>query len=105
MGQRQSGRTTEQLLSAPQGAIYVWPHHHSLFYPKALAVHVGRADLVFCPAAWLEHADNFVGRRSPVVIDHAAWELIGSAALQGVRYLRDVGRLSGSLDLAKEDAA
>ena len=91
---RQSGRTTAQMLSAPQGAIYVWPVHRSLSYAKSLAGHLGRVDIGVAPAAWL--TDNHAAfARSPVVVDHACHEmgLIGGREMATIDRLRDRGRL------------
>jgi hypothetical protein len=84
--QRQTGRTTFQLSDAPKGAIYVWPHAHSLGYPKRIARQIGREDITIISEEMFR-TDFIQGKRDVlVVIDHAtkltnegwrAWELAG----------------------------
>ncbi len=68
---RQTGVTTKQMQDAPQGAIYVWLNSQ-LNYPRKLAEHLGRRDLVIVPAACV-NLGTVVGRRERVsmVADHA----------------------------------
>lgn len=65
---RGMGQTTLQMQKAPQGAHYVWPDK-DLSYPKALAHHLGRDDLVIHDDDWLETPAAFK-HREPVVLDH-----------------------------------
>ena len=66
---RGTGRTTEQMRAAPEGAIYVWVNS-VLAYPKGLAHHLGRSDLEVVPESWLE-PKRVRGLTRPVVLDHA----------------------------------
>ena len=45
MSDRQTGRTTQQMLDAPVGAVFVWCNS-ALTYPKILAHGLQRDDLV-----------------------------------------------------------
>ena len=67
---RQTGRTTNQMLSAPAKAIFVWCNDH-IGYPRDLARAIGRTDLIIRPAGWLTDR-NVKGRAAKqVVVDHA----------------------------------
>ena len=92
---RQSGWTTEQMLAAPHGSIYIWPVHRTLAYAKSLAQHIGRVDLCIAPLGWLASPSNTTGCRSPVVVDHAAVDALryGSMEHTGWCALRDRGRV------------
>lgn len=68
---RQTGRTTRQMLAAPKNSFYVWANE-SLSYPRSLAMKLDRNDLQIKPLSWLR-LDNVRGRRIlTVTIDHAA---------------------------------
>lgn len=68
---RQSGRTTDQILNAPHGALFVWCNS-VCSYPRGLAGFLGRTDLVVVSPQWLNR-DSWRGCRfSGVVVDHAA---------------------------------
>jgi hypothetical protein len=84
VGGRQSGRTTQALLAAPKGAVYVWVNHR-LEYPKALAHKLGRDDLKIVSPKWIEDR-RWVGMEFPAMdIDHEThfterqWELYWEA--------------------------
>lgn len=69
---RGTGRTTKQILAAPQGAVFVWTNAY-LSYPKHLAFSLGRQDLLIVPPLWLEHPGGYIGRKlTGLVLDHAA---------------------------------
>lgn len=70
MRERGSGVTTEQMQSAPHGAIYIWCNSE-LSYPKNLARALHREDLEIRPLSWANER-GLHGTR-PIVIDHAAW--------------------------------
>jgi hypothetical protein len=57
----QTGRTTKQMLKAPQRAIYVWPNH-DLEYPKQLAKTLNRTDLIIVGPSWLQDSTSFRGK-------------------------------------------
>lgn len=68
--ERQTGRTTKQMLEADQGAIYVWPYAISIkSYARPLAHHLGRQDLKIIPAS--EFTPERCRGTSNIVIDHA----------------------------------
>jgi len=68
---RGSGRTTRQMQDAPIGGIFVWVNS-MVSYPKSLAKHLGRDDLVIQPLHWLR-IENIAGRDGlKIVVDHAA---------------------------------
>lgn len=68
---RGSGRTTRQMQDAPIGGIFVWVNS-MVSYPKSLARHLGRDDLVIQPLHWLR-IENIAGRDGlKIVVDHAA---------------------------------
>lgn len=67
-----TGRTTRQMQTAPQGALYVW-HNVRLGFPRNLARELGRTDLVIVSPLWLSNGQQWFGRVWPgVVVDHAA---------------------------------
>jgi hypothetical protein len=70
---RGTGRTTKQILAAPENAVYVWPVSGSMYYIKYLVLDLGRADLKIVS---LEHfcTNYHRGLRAPVVVDHACWQ-------------------------------
>ena len=66
---RKPGRTTNQMLSAPKGALYIWCNSN-LEYPHRLALALGRSDLRIVRPSYTED-DRFLGRTFPaVVVDH-----------------------------------
>ena len=66
-----SGRTTRQMQDAPIESIFVWCNS-MVSYPKSLAKHLGRNDLVIQPLHWLR-IENIAGRDGlKIVVDHAA---------------------------------
>jgi hypothetical protein len=85
---RGTGRTSEQMRNAPQGAFYVWCNHH-LGYPRTLAERLGRKDLKIVSNSWL-NGDSWLGRRGyKVVIDHAT--VIQPSRIDAVAYMRSRG--------------
>ena len=67
---RGTGITTQQMISAPRNAVFVWLNSR-LSYPKSLANKIGRGDLEIVPPSFLD-SDRWHGRRfSAVVLDHA----------------------------------
>lgn len=63
---RGTGKTTQQMRSAPHGAYFIWGG--SPEYVRELAKRLHRTDLQLCDPGWmtLQH-----GARGPVVVDHA----------------------------------
>lgn len=66
---RQTGVTTRQMMEAPKGAIYVWINSH-LDYPRRLADHIGRRDLVIVSAGSVR-LETVMSKRVAMVADHA----------------------------------
>lgn len=68
---RGCGKSSTLMQSAPQGSLYIWPNSQ-LDYPKQLAQHLGRGDLVIVNQYNLTEntlrAKNWPG----IAIDHAA---------------------------------
>ena len=62
----QTGRTMRQMLNAPLDCFYVWGSD-SLDYPRSLAAHLGRKDIVFTVARYISPQSM-----RPIVVDHAA---------------------------------
>lgn len=58
------------MIEAPLGAWYIWPSANYA-YPKHLAAHLGRSDLVILAADTLT-VERVLSSAKPVVIDHAA---------------------------------
>lgn len=72
---RRSGRTTQQMVDAPQGSVFVWIAG-DLSYPKWLAEKVERKDLEIVGPQWLDN--GWRGRElKGLVVDHAAWDKFG----------------------------
>lgn len=70
-GNRGTGRTTMQMLTAPHGAIFVWCGS-MLDYPITLSCRLERADLRVVSPYWLE-SYKWAGQEwAEVVVDHAA---------------------------------
>jgi hypothetical protein len=68
---RGTGRTTDQIKSAPVGAVFVWCDAR-VGYPAELARKCRRTDIDVRPLSWL-HPKNICGRKfSGVIVDHAA---------------------------------
>jgi hypothetical protein len=80
-----SGKTTEQIRNAPEGAIYIWPNN-SLSYPREIAVAFGRHDITFVSPAWIR-PECFYGKSNPVEVDHAAWYAL---TVQQLKILKEV---------------
>jgi hypothetical protein len=69
-----SGQTSLQMLTAPQGAVYLWPSGE-LGYPRRLAEAVGRPDLLVVPPHWLTSGKWRGCYLTGLVVDHAVWGL------------------------------
>ena len=66
-----TGRTTDQMINAPMGAIYVW-HLADIRYPKQLARRLGRTDLRFMSVDDLEAGKLLGLQYATVMLDHYA---------------------------------
>ena len=84
---RQTGRTTRQMLAAPQGATFVW-RNSRLSYPRQLASDLGRNDLIIRPLSWLSFR-NVRGRPFAYVdMDHSITEaMLNSEQLEVLNHL------------------
>lgn len=74
---RGTGRTTRQMQSAPQGALYVVAQRSEREICLRMARDMGRSDLEIVTLDWIR-SDRWRGRRFPaLVIDHFADEIAG----------------------------
>ena len=64
------GRTREQMLAAPPGAIFIWGGHE-LRYAVRLAADIGRGDLRIRPLSWFDDGAWRGLDMTGLVIDHA----------------------------------
>lgn len=91
---RGTGRTSQQMRSAPTEAVFVWPVHRSMDYAVALARHIGRTDLQIVSPGWFEDS-RWRGLQRPVVVDHATPDHMdrsqSDALYDCLRYLRECG--------------
>lgn len=88
-GGRQSGRTTRQMREAPAGAIFLWGNKHK-DYARALARHLGRGDLVIVgPAALADGGRYLITANADLVVDHAAWLLLGWNEVRRLEHVID----------------
>ena len=67
---RGTGLTTKQIEDAPKNSVFVWCNSHT-YYPKRMAVDLGREDLRVVSKYWILRADNYRGRNLEVTFDHA----------------------------------
>lgn len=67
---RGAGLTSQQIQSAPSGAVFIWCNGR-LLYPRSLAKHLGRADLQVVGPDWTGFG-RMQGCAFPIVVDHAA---------------------------------
>lgn len=102
---RQTGITTNQMQSAPHGAVFVWVNSR-LDYPAALARHIGRSDLAIVGPSWLDR--SCIGRRPiAVVVDHSALLTAGQRRGLGIIHMRNgagLDRYDHSLPSVKPSA-
>ena len=83
---RQTGRTTQQIINAPHGAIYVWPVKSSLSYAKRIARENGRDDLDIITPEQL-HVDRIRSRSNVrIIIDHATDLRLSREGLRALKY-------------------
>lgn len=67
---RDLGKTTKQMMEAPEYAVFVWCNTH-LSYALRLARRIGRSDLEVVSPSWID-GPCWRGRKlSGVVVDHA----------------------------------
>ena len=70
---RQNGKTTRQIVEAPQNALYVCIHGPAVHYTGRLARHLGRFDLKLVSIDQVNEA--CVSGRRAIIIDHACYDL------------------------------
>ena len=96
---RGSGRTTQQMLSAREGSVFVWVNHDTL-YAKKLAARIGRTDLEIVGPQWLEN--GWIGRSlSGLVIDHAARQFRTATQRESISRAYDRVRPVGSAEIGR----
>lgn len=64
------GNTSNQMLSAPKNAVFVWVNAN-IDYPARLAKELGREDLQIVSPSWLEMERWRGGKFSGIILDHA----------------------------------
>lgn len=70
--QRGIGTTTNQIKSAPRGAVFIWPVANSIDYPQRIARELGRQDLIIKSVGAFEDPHWAYGREFPeLILDHA----------------------------------
>lgn len=67
---RGTGTTSTQMRATPMNGVYIWCND-SLYYPRALARHLGREDLKIVAPAILDEYERLLGHTG-VTLDHAA---------------------------------
>lgn len=68
------GKTTQQILDSPKGAVFICLNHNHLQYIKKLCAALGRDDLVLKTLTWLD-ARAYQGLIfTEITIDHACWD-------------------------------
>lgn len=79
-------KTTNQLISAPRNAVFVWCTSN-LLYPRNLAKFLGRVDITVVSVNTLDRAEFFYGSRiKDVVIDHACRPSVkGASVMEDLR--------------------
>ena len=84
-GDRESGRTSQQIQAAPPQAVFVWCNgYHG--YPRALARHLGRSDIRIVSPSWVGSGRS-LGCADTIVVDHAA--VLSSRQHEEVRIIND----------------
>jgi len=81
---RQTGRTTRQIESAPRGAYFV---AGAIYYTRDLAKKLGRTDITIVGRDWLKYPASY-WRNIDVVIDHYVVETMDRREHEGTQYLR-----------------
>jgi hypothetical protein len=77
---RQTGRTTEQICTAPHGAVYIVSSVRARFHVEHLAIKCNRRDLIVRTPSYIR--DNMRSTNRRVVVDHACcitcdeWEAV-----------------------------
>ena len=69
---RQTGRTTDQMIAAAEGSLFIWCNS-ALDYPRALARRLGRRDLFIVGPDDLDRRGDLRRRWPAIVVDHAVY--------------------------------
>jgi hypothetical protein len=70
MTQRGTGRTTRQMQALRKGGYFVWLHSN-IYYPRQLALKLGRGDIKIMSPEWVLNR-RWEGLKLPdLVLDHA----------------------------------
>lgn len=97
---RGTGRTTNQMLEAPQGSLFVWCNSQ-LWYPQKLAQVLRRTDLIIVAPHTL--CENMMGRiYSAVILDHAGYEMISPQQFHWLEAMQMQVRMRIERDAAKK---
>ena len=71
---RRTGKTTQQILDSPKGAVFICLNHAHLQCVKKLCAELGRDDLMLKTMIWLDirayQGCTFTG----ITLDHACWD-------------------------------
>lgn len=79
---RGSGQTIRQMVSAREGAVFVWVNHDTRC-AKKLTKRIGRTDLEIVGPQWLEN--GWIGRSLfGLVIDHAARQFMTATQQENI---------------------
>lgn len=84
---RGSGRTTQQMLSSPHGAYFIWVND-IIDYPEKLAKHLKREDLKIFGRSTLSVRPLYARDIPALVLDHA-FENITSAEIDAYNLIID----------------
>jgi hypothetical protein len=77
------GRTSKQIMTAPQGAFYICGNRLERDYAQRLATNLGRHDLKFETLSFFEHG-RWRGQRKSLVMDHAAYNFMNNRQREGM---------------------
>lgn len=77
MGERQTGRTTRMLESAPRGSIIIAHNFHAARLIERAAKEMGRGDLKFRSFEDDYLIPSLRGIRNAILLDHAVYEFWG----------------------------
>lgn len=94
---RQSGRTTRQIITAPEGAVFVWCNSNT-DYPMRIAHRLERTDIKVVSLQWLLNRRFVSADRRQVILDHAVVEQAGGKTAEVIEECNAVmkARFKGS---------
>lgn len=73
MSKRALGSTTHQMINAPVNSVYVWLNSN-LLYPRSLAKHLGRGDLIIRSCNGVFGDGSWRGVKQEIIVDHSTYE-------------------------------